>query len=255
MASTVTLEGVKKAVFFPFQGKSWPLKILIGSALCMAGSFIIPLVPLYGYFYRLMKKIIVQDEDPGLPEWNDWGTLFSDGIKLLGASLIYFLPALLVMFGGYFLFMVLDFAIVLWAPSLSTSSNPSVWLPLASFGGMAGGMVLMMLGFILSFITALIIPPALGNLIAKGDFGAAFRAREWWPVFKGNLSGYILALVISTGFLYLLYMLVFFLYASIVLCFLIPFAIVIIIFSFAVITFSLYAVAYRDGLRKMTALP
>lgn len=43
MASTASLEGVKKAVFFPFKGKGWGVKMLIGSALVFA-NFIIPIV-------------------------------------------------------------------------------------------------------------------------------------------------------------------------------------------------------------------
>jgi hypothetical protein len=110
MASTVSFEEVKKAVFFPFRGEKWGIKVLIGSALTF-GSFIIPIIPalpVFGYFGQIMKGVIVREEDPEMPAWNDWGSLFLDGIKLLGAVIIYMLPALVLIIGGYGLFMLLD---------------------------------------------------------------------------------------------------------------------------------------------------
>jgi len=51
------------------------------------------------------------------------------------------------------------------------------------------------------------------------------------PVFKANLTGFILAVILAMGMFYLLYMLAIILYATIILCFLLPFAIAA-IFSF-----------------------
>ena len=254
MASKVTLDEVKKAVFFPFQGKNWGIKILVGSVLLFISGFIVPIIPVFGYFAQIMKRIIVQGEDPEMPEWDDWGAFFLDGIKLFGAMLIYLLPAILLIVGGYLLFFVLDFAFVFMAPAYSQSSTdmfPSAML--GSFLGMFGGIAVFMLGFVLAFITILVIPPALGNMIAKGDFGAAFRVKEWWPILKANLSGYILAVAIALGLFYLLYMLSFLFYITVVLCFVLPVALAFTFFITGTIGFSIYSVAYRDGVRKLAA--
>jgi hypothetical protein len=61
---------------------------------------------------RFMKQVIVDGEGPDLPEWRDWGALFLDGIKILGISLIYGLPAFLFIGGGYAMFFIFDFVIV-----------------------------------------------------------------------------------------------------------------------------------------------
>ena len=108
----------------------------------------------------------------------------------------------------------------------------------------------MMLGFFLAIVTLVVLPPALGNLLAKGDFGAAFRFKEWWPVFKANLSGYILAVALGLGVFYLLYTLAFLLYATLVLACLLPFAFAFMLFIGGIVIFSLYAIAYRDSLRN-----
>jgi len=256
MASTVTLEGIKKAVFFPFRGEKWGIKLLIGSALYFANFIIpvIPAIPLFGYFGRIMKRIIVQDEDPEMPEWKDWGGLFLEGVKLGGAMLIYLIPALLLSVGGYILFIVLDFSLVISTSTLShSSSTPFPALTLFSGIGMFAGLALAILGMLLMYVTLVFIPPALGNLIAKDDFKAAFRFKEWWPLFKANLSGYVIALALAFGLFGIMYVLLMVLYASVVLCFLLPFAICFIFFIFGTLNFSLYALAYRDALRKQVA--
>jgi hypothetical protein len=253
--STLSFEEVQRAVFFPFRGEKWVSKMLIGSALTFA-SFIIPIIPMlpvFGYFGQIMKGIIVKEEDPEMPAWNDWGALFLDGLKLLGAVIIYLLPALIMVIGGYTLFMVLDFSMVFSTTALSHSYNPSALPIVASIIGMIFSMAIMMLGIAVAVATIVVLPPALGNMLAKGKFEAAFHFREWWPVLKANLSGFILAVILAMGLFYLMYMLAIVLYATIVLCFLLPFAIAAIFFISGATGFSVYAVAYRDGVRKLAA--
>ena len=252
--SNVSFEGVKRAVFFPFRGEKWGLKILIGSALTF-GSFIIPIIPalpVFGYFGQIMKGVIVKEEDPEMPAWNDWGTLFLDGLKLFGAMIIYLLPALILSIGGYALFMLLDLSMGLSAATLSQgSANIFPVAMIASIVGMVIGMAVMMLGIALAVVTIIILPPALGNMLAEGKFEAAFRFREWWPVLKANLGGFVVAVMLAMGLFYLLYMLAIVLYATIILCFLLPFAFALILFISGATGFSVYAVAYRDGVRKL----
>jgi hypothetical protein len=256
-SSTVSFEGVKQAVFFPFRGKKWGIKVLIGSALTF-GSFIIPIVPLlpvFGYFGHIMKGIIIQEQDPEMPAWNDWGTLFLDGLKLLGAVIIYLLPALILGIGGYALFMALDLSMGFSAATLAQSSASTFPVVMvASIFGMFAGMAVMMLGIALAMVTIIILPSALGNMLAKGKFEAAFSFREWWPVLRANLSGFILAVVLAMGLFYLMYMLAIALFATIILCFLVPFAFALILFLSGATGFSMYAVAYRDGVRKMAVI-
>ncbi|MGB8214870.1 MAG: DUF4013 domain-containing protein [Anaerolineales bacterium] len=254
MASSASLEGIKKAVFFPFQGKKWGEKVLIGSALTF-GSFIIPIIPaipVFGYFAQVMQQIILKQEDPQLPEWNDWGALFRDGIKLWGAVILYLLPGLILGFGGYALFMGLDIAMAVSSTTLAQSGSLPSALPMFASGiGMFLGIAVMLLGFLLVYVAFIFIPPAVGNMIAKGNFGAAFRVREWWPVFKGNLTGYLLAVALALGLFSLMYMLAMVFYATIVLCCLLPFAFAFIAFILGLVGFSLFAVAYRDGMSKL----
>lgn len=255
MKSTVTLEGVKKAVLFPFTGEKWGTKLLIGSAITLAiylpGAGIAAAIALAGYFGQIMKRVIVADEDPELPEWKDWGMLFLDGIKIAGASLIYLLPGVLFMIGGYVLFMVLDLAFAFSSTSMNSYSSAFPATFVGNMVGMFGGFGLVWFGLLLMLVGSIFLPPALGNLIAKDKFEAAFRIREWWPVLKANLSGYLLAIALVMGIYMLIIMVASSLYITVILCVLIPFALCVELFLLGAMTFSLFAVSYRDGERQM----
>jgi hypothetical protein len=252
MTTTASLEGTKKVVFFPFRGKNWGLKMLIGSALGLANYIIplVPIIPLYGYAGQIAKRVIIEGEDPELPEWNNWGLFFSDGIKLFGATVIFMIPTLLLMGGGYLVMFGSNFAFM-FDPNFYRSSESVTPFLLTSMVGAVVGMAFWMLGMLLSFVTGIFLPPALGHLIAKGQFGAAFRIREWWPIFKSNFTGYVLMLAllygISMGLIWVSYIF----YFTVVLCFLMPFALAAVSFLLSVIHFSLIAVTYRDGTQKL----
>jgi hypothetical protein len=253
MASTASLEGTKKAVFFVYSGKGWGTKWLIGSALYL-GNFIIPfvtLIPLYGYAGQIARRVIQADEDPELPEWTDWNLLFSDGIKLFGASFLYSLPGILALLTGYVLMFALNFAFM-FDPSFY--SNPEAVMPgfmAGSLLGTFGGMLLILVGILLLAAAGLFLPPALGHLVAKGEFAAAFRVREWWPIFKANFSGFVLALVLLYAVSMLLAWLAYLPYFTLVLCFVVPLTMCVAGFLTICIHLSLIAVTYRDALRKL----
>ena len=262
MASEVSLQGMKKAVFFPFRGKNSTDKILIGAAIYFA-NFIIPLIPfilLLDYFGQIMKRIIVLDLDPQMPEWNDWGTFFIDGLRIFGALVIYTLPGVLVMIFGYFLIFgtsfVMSFLGSFFTLAFSNGNAPSplpiFFTTLTSIVGSLAGFLIIWIGLIISLISGVFYQPAMGHLIARGDFGAAFRFKEWWPVFKANLGGYLLTTIFALGFVIFLSFFIQFLYLTVVLCILLPFVISILGFIIESAVYSLYAIAYRDGVRQLT---
>ena len=255
MKSTVTLEGVKKAVFFPFTGEKWGTKLLIGSAITLAiyipVAGIAAAIALAGYFGQIMKRVIVADEDPQLPEWKDWGMLFLGGIKIAGASLIYLLPGILFMIGGYVLFIVLDLAFAISSASMNSFSSAFPATFVGNMVGMFGGFGLVWFGLLLMLVGSIFLPSALGNLIAKDKFEAAFRIKEWWPVLKANLGGYLLAIALVMGIYTLMIVVASSLFITVILCVLIPFAFCVELYLLGAMTFSLFAVSYRDGVRQM----
>ncbi len=259
MASTVSLEGVKKAVFFPFQGKNWGTKTLIGAALFFGGFLVVPILFVMGYSAKIMERIIHQNEDPELPEWSDWGGLLVDGLKLYGAVFLYQLPALILIVGGYFLAFALNIGFSMATiPLMANSSDPSGLYVLPFFGSIAGtfiGFAVAILGLIFIIVLQIFVPAALGNMIAKGEFSAAFRVKEWWPILKANFSGYLITFLITMGLFSVIYLLFMLMYMTVVLCALLPVVLAGAGFIFGVITYALYAIVYRDGTRKVAGVP
>lgn len=253
MSSTATLEGVKKILLFPFQGKKWGLKLFIGSALNLANYFIpfLPIIPVFGYAGQVARRVINEEEDPQMPEWVEWRLLFSDGIKLFGAALLYMLPGILItMFGATIL--LAGYSLFWFDPGLL--ALPDSYSSPAFIIGIAGsliGMLISIVGMLLYLASLLFLAPALSHMISRGEFKAAFRLQEWWPVFKANLGGFLLAMVLLLGVYATLILGIYVLYFSIILCFLVPFAMIFTTFLLVVLQFSLSAVAYRDGVKKL----
>jgi hypothetical protein len=252
MASTISLENAKKIISFPFQGEKRGIKIIIGAALFFANYLIplIPILPVLGYAVRVMKRVILEEEDPVLPEWTDWGSLFLDGLKVFGAMLIYQLPALALAVIGYGIMFLPIFFITAAA---SSSSFYESAFPIFIMVGNFAGMALFMLGMFLAMAAMVFMPAVLGNMIAKGNFVAAFQVKEWWPVFKANLAGSLLAIALLLGLYFGLGYAAEILVFTVVLCFLMPFAVGLIGFLMSVIMMALFAVTYRDGVKALSA--
>ena len=94
-------------ITFPFKGEGWFGKLGIAALVMIAGG-IIPILPgiiLLGYFYEMVRRIIVEKQDASLPNWDDWGGFLSNGFKWFLSTIIIALPFILV----FILMMGLNF--------------------------------------------------------------------------------------------------------------------------------------------------
>ena len=250
MATSTTTQQLQDVFAFPFKDPDWFKKLAIGSLLIIAG-FIIPILPIlfvYGYVMRVMRKVIVEAGEPYLPEWDDWGQLFIDGLKLLGAGLIYALPALILFFLGYMIAFLPAF-LVPWFEEIADAS--SVAFAIFPIFGMMLGFGTMGLGILLAVAVGIIVPAALGHLVAEDRFAAAFEINAWWPVFRANLTGFLLAFVIIMGFWMIGSFIFQILYFTIILCCLMPLVFSVFSMYLSLVSLTLFADAYHDGVRKL----
>jgi hypothetical protein len=179
---------LKEIFMFPFKDEEARKHLLIGCLVALV-SFIIPILPIlvmFGYAVRIAKQVL-NNESPHMIAWDDWGGLAKDGLKMFGIRMIFTLPLLLLLIP---FILVVTFLPILMASS--DSANVDAYMAiymLVIFGGMC-------LFIPLSIPIALITPAAEMYAIEKDDFAAGFRFREWWPVFRANLSGFIAAFAI-----------------------------------------------------------
>ena len=80
---------------FAFDDPRWLPKILLGGLFMLAAIFLIGIFFVYGYMARLLRNVINGVQYP-LPEWDDLGEFFSEGLKLFAVGLIYAIPLICV---------------------------------------------------------------------------------------------------------------------------------------------------------------
>lgn len=240
-----------RAFDFIFAQPDWLTKFGIGVGLYVLSLFIpvVPLIPLAGYTALIMRAVI-ETETPALPEWNDWSTLFMDGLRVLGVVVTAYLPLFVL---GALTFGVMFGPMLISVFVTAANNGPEEWVALGAVSGALLGVCMAGIILGLSLVLAVLAPPALAHAIALRQFIAAFRVGEWWPIFRANVAGFLIAtgLLLGAGAAFVLAAQLFAL--TLVLICLLPF----LAFPFTVYALwvgaVLYGQAYRDGLLRRAA--
>ena len=145
----------------------------------LASIFIVGAFFVYGYLARLVRNVIAGVSHP-LPEWDDLGEYFSEGLRLFCVVLVYTLP-------------LIGLAMVFIIPSIIAQSADNDVLR-----NLGGGMVACVwcLIFPLSLAMAVWLPGALMFAAVERRFGAAFEFAQIFAFIKGNVGNYLLAFVV-----------------------------------------------------------
>jgi hypothetical protein len=255
MNTAISLDGAQAILTYPFKDPRWKMKILIGALIGFAGRFI-PIVPsilLLGYSATIMRGIIVDNAGASLPEWEDWGTFFSRGLRIFGVMVIFLLPIIVLFVGAYFLMMIPFITAVTTADQYgrSMSSELTGFQILGSFGGL--GMFL--LGLLLSLPISIFLPPAIAHSVAKDSFAAAFHFREQWKILRANFGGFFTSIILLMGLYYLLIFAMQMMYFTVILCCLLPIVISLVTLYMSLVSAAAVAEAYRRGVEKSTPAP
>ncbi|NYB51897.1 MAG: DUF4013 domain-containing protein [Methanobacteriaceae archaeon] len=143
-----------------YPSEDWK-KVLIFGVLFLISILIIPAFLVMGYFFRILKGSIAGFDE--LPDFDEWGEMFIDGLKLFVVQFVYFLIPFLVIVIG------------IWA-SIASISTGTITNPSAAFGLIGGTTII---GMILAIIFGLIATIAIANMaLNNGELGAAFRFSE-----------------------------------------------------------------------------
>jgi hypothetical protein len=173
-----------KAFTFMFEDPDWLRKLGIGTAVGAVAVLlmpfligIIPFMMVIGYTVETLRNVTRGEERP-MPEWNDWGLFLSLGFKVLAASFVWALPAILLM---------IPFVI---GSALTNQGQ----------GGEAVGIAILCCASCLLLIWILfvaLITPAIYIRIAQTDrFSSAFALGPMWQFTRDNLGNVIVALLL-----------------------------------------------------------
>jgi hypothetical protein len=177
---------IGKAFAFVFEDKDWVVKILIAAAILLVGVLFswLLLVPLLlaiallaGYGVEITRRVI-NDNPQVLPEWDNWGELIVDGIKVIVIGIVYALPIIVV-------------SACLGIPIGIFNNNDTQGL------SSLFSVILSCFNLLWTIVLSVVLPAAIGAYAAKGELSAAFRFGEILTLVRDNLSTYLIVLVIS----------------------------------------------------------
>lgn len=178
---------IGKAFSYIGEDSRWSKKLLI-AAIVMS----IPIINFMGFGYQIqiIRNVAAGNERP-LPEWEDFGTYFIDGLRYAAVLLLYNLPMFLLMFVLSGLFMI-----VVMTTDGEFLRNPSSQPPVEFF---------IVWGAMISCITPYtLLIQCLSPIIAiqiarKGTVRAGFEFGEMWRQIRAQPVGYLLIVAIIWG--------------------------------------------------------
>ncbi|HMK54969.1 MAG TPA: DUF4013 domain-containing protein [Methanobacteriaceae archaeon] len=137
-------------------------KVLILGVIMIASILIVPIFLVYGYIFRIIKATLAGLDE--LPEFDEIGEMFVDGLKIFVVAIVYAIPVWIIsaLFG-----FILGGAMT--ATTTTTLDPTMVW---ALF---AGNIVFAIVAVIIGLIEIM----AIANMAYyDGELGAAFRFSE-----------------------------------------------------------------------------
>jgi hypothetical protein len=166
---------IGKAFTFVTEDDSWIKKLAIGAVFVLIPFLILLLI---GYQILIIRNVI-DGKDNALPEWDEFGQLFIDGLIMVVTVFVYALPMILL---------------IICSAAVGAATSDS--------GGMSGGAIVgvsllsclaVLLGIALAFIT-----PALYIQYARtGEFGSMFQFSEVIAVTRENLVDILIVILVS----------------------------------------------------------
>ena len=173
---------IGKAFGFVFEDRDWVSKLLLGSAILLIPIF--GTFALLGYTIAIVRNVKAGELNP-LPDWQDLGSYFMDGLMFWVATLIYALPFLLIACPITILGIMPAFAgdNQDWAAILAGASG---------ILALGAGCVAMLYGILLTLLT-----PVLQIRYAEtGEIGACLRFGEVFGFLFANIGSIIVSQVV-----------------------------------------------------------
>jgi hypothetical protein len=170
----------------------WLKKVLIGGLFGLACMLLVGIPFVLGYVSRTLRNVAAGTR-PELPEWDDLGGIFEDGLRLTAVYLLYTLGVVLVL--GVF-------AAALLVPAFLASGSGRAEDALAAVSAL-GIVALYGVVMLVSLALGLYLPAALARAALRGSIADAFAWRENVAFIMANLANYALSLVsyLVAGFL------------------------------------------------------
>ena len=150
---------------FVAEDPDWLKKVLIGGAFVLASSLLIGIPFVLGYAARVFKRAAA-GRGPTLPEWDDLGGFFGEGLRLFGMGLVYSLGV----FGTIFL-LACPVGLTLSATGMLSRSDDPFGRGVGALSGVAGAvlyLVVIVFITIASVLVYVVLPAAAARVAWHG---------------------------------------------------------------------------------------
>jgi hypothetical protein len=179
---------VGKSFTFVFEDQEWIVKILIAAAIVLVGilfswllliPLILALALLGGYGVEIMRRVI--HGQAGLPEWENWGELIADGLKVIVIGIVYALP---------FIIISACLGIPIGILGDSGANGVRALSSLLSTG-------LGCLDFVWGIILSIVLPAAIAFWVVDDDLGSAFQFGKVFAFVRDHFTTYLVTFLMS----------------------------------------------------------
>jgi len=169
------------ALAYPRQDEDWLTTVAIGGVLTLLGAlFFFPILPVYGYFAGVLRSAIA-DDDP--PAFEDWETLFVDGIKLFAVGFVYVIVPTIIM-GIVFAAAGVAFAAAAVGGSEGLAAGVGLF-----------GLLLVLVVVVVFSVAFYLLPAAIAHFAYTDDLSEAFDVGTVTDV--AFTSEYFVALLVA----------------------------------------------------------
>jgi Protein of unknown function (DUF4013) len=169
---------------FVTEDPDWIKKVLIGGAFTLLSALLVGIPFVLGYFARTLGNVASGVQRP-LPEWDDLGGLFQDGLRVAAVYLVYVV-------GGMLVAAIPGCMLMLPAMIASASSRGSEAAAALAAVGMIAFYGLMLL---FSLALVVFVPAALTQVAIRGTVSGGFAWRRAIDFIRLNVGNYLLSLV------------------------------------------------------------
>lgn len=160
-----------------FEDPFWIRKVLVGGLFYIFAMLLIGIPFLLGYSARMMRNVIRGEAHP-LPEWDDLGDYFGEGLQLLLVWLLLTLPV-----------------IILAALFVGGSIAATGFGVPDEVAGCSAGLFLL-IAIPIFIVVSLIAPAALTRAIAEQRIKAALELGAVFRFISKNIGNYLIAIAI-----------------------------------------------------------
>lgn len=177
---------LNKVFSYQFDDKQWISKLGIGAVISL-----VPILnfALSGFIVGIIRNVMNNSSEI-LPNWDDLGKKFSDGLILFGAGIIYALPLIIIF---------LPIGII--ASSGLLSGNNDLQDIGHIIAGVGSVLLYCLLCLIIMYALALsvVYPAILVTFAREGTFASCFKFREVFNLVSRNAGPFFTAWIISFG--------------------------------------------------------